>query len=102
MSDFTELNWKNALTDLYQKSIEDADFRDLCLSDPRAAIAEVSDIEVPPELKLQFVDDRAEFVYFFLLPPVPAASAPSEQKVRDMIRWATICTDPTTTFTGPI
>ena len=102
MSDFTELNWKNALTALYQKSVEDAAFRNLCLTDPFAAIKEVSDIEIPDGLKIQFIENRNEYVYPFLLPPVPREGAEGSEQVQEMIRWATLCTDITTTFTGPM
>ena len=102
MSEFNEYNWKAALISVFEKSIQDADYRNLCLADPVAAIAQVSDIELPPEAKtnLRFFGSRADFIYAFLLPPVPDPQAQSGEQVREMIQWSTICTDFTTTLTG--
>lgn len=99
MSEFNEYNWKIALTKVYYRSITDPAFRNLCLSDPRAAIAQVSDIELP-EANLQFFDKRSDFTYAFLLPPVPTGQT-GEDSVQDIIDWSTLCTDYTTTVTHP-
>ena len=99
MSD--EYKWKMALISLYQKSVQDPTFRSLCLSDPVAAIAQVSDIEVPASIKLQFFDKREDYVHTFLLPPVSDARSESADPTQAMIQWATLCTDVTTTFTEP-
>lgn len=100
MSEFNEYNWKIALTDLYQKSVQDPAFRALCLTDPLAAIKQVSDIEVPAGIKVQFFDNRADYIYTFLLPPVADPQNPGGASAQEMIRWATLCTDITTTLTG--
>ena len=101
MADVSEYKWKMALTSLFQKSVQDPAFRSLCLSDPVAAIAQVSDIEVPPTIKLQFFDKREDYVHAFLLPPVSGSQTQSADPMQDMIQWATLCTDITTTFTEP-
>ncbi len=96
-----ELAWKNALITVYERSIQNPDFRNLCLSDPVAAIKEATGLDVPAGLNLQFVEKREDLVYSFLLPPVPTTGAASGDQVQQMIRWATLCTDLTTTFTHP-
>ncbi len=100
MSEFNEYNWKMALTKVYSRSIIDSEYRALCLSDPRAAVAQVSNIELPADAKLKFFDKRSDFVYAFLLPPVPAGQAEAEPMQR-LIEWSTLCTDYTTTITNP-
>ena len=100
MSEFNEYNWKIALTKVYLRSIQDPEYRNLCLSDPYAAVAQVSDIELPPGQNLQFFGSRSDYVYAFLLPPVPGGQQGLEQ-MQNLIDWSTLCTDFTTTVTHP-
>ena len=95
MSDFTPRNWNEALASVHERALTDEDFRRLCLSDPVAAVREVSDIELPPTLKFRFVDSRADFAYSYILPPRQAAGSTREANIRDLIRWSTVCTEPT-------
>lgn len=100
MSEFTEYNWKIALGKVYRRSIIDPEYRSLCQSDPYAAVAQVSDIELPPGVNLRFFDKRSEFVYAFLLPPTKSG-ADSETTIDELIDWNTLCTDFTVTVTHP-
>ena len=56
MSEWNERNWLNTLVSLYDKAVNDPDYRQLCLSNPRKAIAEVSDIEVPADANIFFFE----------------------------------------------
>ena len=100
MSEFNEYNWKIALTKVYLRSVQDPEYRNLCLSDPYAAIAQVSDIELPPDANLQFFGKRSDYVYAYLLPPVPVGRE-EVNMMQEMIDWSTLCTDFTTTMTHP-
>ena len=95
MSEFNELNWKEALVSVYERAATDPVFRALCLSNAIAAIQEVSEIELPATLKVQFFDTRQDYVYSFLLPPVRSTDATTN--ANQLITWATLCTDPTVT-----
>ena len=96
MSEFNEKNWAEAQSKLYERAIVDPAFRSLCLTDPVAAVREVSDIELPTELNLQFFDNRKDFIYAFLLPPAAGADVSVEDSRDQLIRWATFCTEYTT------
>lgn len=100
MSEFNEATWKAALIKVYERSLQDLDYRALCVSDPMAALAEVSDIELPPNTKIQFFAERADYIYTFLLPPLPDKQGDATTQAQ-LIQWATICTDMTTTATWP-
>lgn len=95
MSEFNERNWLDALSRLYERATTNSEFRSLCLADPVAAVAQVSDIELPPSLKLRFFDNRQDFLYAFLLPPATTNLSAEDQKDQ-LIRWATFCTEYTT------
>ena len=99
MSEFNELNWREALASVYSRAITDTDFRSLCLSNPIAAIQEVSEIELPSFLKVQFFENRQDFVYSFLLPPAQAPGTAVD--FNQLVRWAALCTDPTTSEAPP-
>lgn len=96
MSEFTQENWLNALIALYEKATTDDPYRQLCLTDPVAAIEQVSDIELPDDFKprFHFVEEKTELQYFYALPPKLGAVPPSDVS-KELIRWSTYCTDPT-------
>ena len=100
MSAFTEYNWKIALNKVFRRSMSDPEYRSLCLADPYAAVAQVSDIELPPSANLRFYDKRAEYVYAFLLPPTKSGDD-SETTADELVEWNTLCTDFTVTVTHP-
>ena len=58
---FAELRAK-----LFSRAATDADFRQLCLTDPRAAVREISGMEPPANLPLRFKESEP---YTFSLPP---------------------------------
>jgi hypothetical protein len=96
MSEFTEYNFREALSLVYARSVRDPEYRNLCLSDPVAAIRAVSEIDLPDTLKLRFFENRVDIVYSFLLPPLPDARASSEEQRNQAYQWAALCTWPTT------
>ena len=96
MSEFNERNWKDALFSLYVRSMQDPEYRSLCLRDPITAIKEVSDIDIPPGLKLQFFGTPEEYLYTLLLPPAADAGTSSEDITKQLLQWSTYCTDVTT------
>ena len=89
----TEREWKEALVKLFIRSLRDPIFRALCLTDPLAAVKEVSGIDLPAGTKLAFVDNIADFAYCYALPPVPATNAESTDEEDALVQWATLCTD---------
>ncbi len=99
MSAFNTANWKNALASVYERAMRDPEYRTRCLSDARAAMQEVSDIELPADLKFQFLNSRSDITYWYLLPPSQSAAAGAAQSqeaggTNDLMRWS-LCTDPT-------
>lgn len=93
MSDFTLENWQSALSKVYTRSATDDAYRQLCLIDPRGAVAQVSDIELPADFQFAFFDARESYVYSFLLPPAPSSTRSMEEQTRQIIEWKTFCTD---------
>lgn len=57
-SDWTDETAKRVLEEVTQKSKTDAEFRKLCLSNPREAIAQVSKTPLPPNFKIRFVENE--------------------------------------------
>lgn len=96
MSEFNLANWRDAISKVYTRSVSDDGFRQLCFSDPRAAVAAVSDIDLPADLVFNFVATHQEITYSFLLPPALGAAAPPANQVKQIIDWTVYCTDPTT------
>ena len=94
MSELNEHNWKEALISLNERSLIDPDYRNLCLTDPIAAIKEVSDIELPPNANIQFFDSAEKYLYTYLLPPV----VPGDGQTDAVMRWALLCTNVPTTY----
>ena len=92
MSEWNERNWLNTLVNVFDKAEHDPDYRRLCLTDPRAAIAEVSDIEVPPDANISFVENKQDLIYTYLLPPAVQPAETREDSTRKLIQWATTCT----------
>ncbi len=66
MREWTKETSERVLQDVANKSAVDPEFRKLCLSDPKAAIAEVSDIQLPPNFKVRFVEPEGANVTMVL------------------------------------
>lgn len=96
MSEFTPSNWQDALSNLYTRASEDSVFRALCLTDPKAAVAQVSDIELPDWFKFDFAEKHHDLTYSYFLPPALGAASPSADTVKKLIDWNVYCTDPWT------
>ena len=97
MSEFNSYNWQEALISVFERAVRDPDYRSLCVSDPVAAVKEVSDIELPPDFKVTFVDTREEYVYSYLLPPPGPTNITRDDETNQLLRWSVLCTvDPTT------
>ena len=87
-----ERAWKEALVNLYIRSLRDPVFRALCLTDPLAAIKEIIGTDLPAGTNVTFVDDPAKFAYCYVLPPLPDADRTTSEDDA-LVRWATLCTD---------
>jgi hypothetical protein len=56
---------------LVERSLQDEDFRQRLLSDPKGAIEEELETRLPPEVRVQAVEESAETIYL-VLPPAPS------------------------------
>jgi hypothetical protein len=56
---------------LVERSLADAAFRQRLLEDPKAAIEEALETRLPPEVRVQAVEETAETIYL-VLPPAPS------------------------------
>ncbi len=98
MNEFTIPNFQQVLADVYARACVDEAYRLLCLTDPRAAVAAVSDIILPPDFQFDFVEDKREMFYSFPLPPLlppPLRGAREEKAIKDIIEWFCHCTQAT-------
>jgi hypothetical protein len=70
---FTEVSAK-----LFQRAATDAAFRQLCLKDARAAVKEISGMDLPPNNPLRFAEPQPGVL---ILPPFQKARELSEQEM---------------------
>jgi flagellar basal body rod protein FlgC len=56
---------------LVERSLQDEDFRQRLLSDPKGAIEEELETRLPQEVQVQAVEESAETIYL-VLPPAPS------------------------------
>jgi hypothetical protein len=56
---------------LGERSLQDDAFRQRLLSDPKGAIEEELETRLPPEVRVQAVEESAETIYL-VLPPAPS------------------------------
>ena len=100
MSEWNEQNWKEALISVFERSTRDPDFRLLCTTDPIAAIKEVSDIEVPDNVKgkIHFFGEVKDYDSTYLLPPVGTPSPERDEQTYRIMRWEVLCTQVPTTL----
>ena len=97
MSEFNSYNWLEALISVFERATRDPDYRSLCVSDPAAAVKEVSDIELPPDFRVAFIDSREQYFYSYLLPPPGLTGTTRDDEIKQLLRWSVLCTvDPTT------
>lgn len=73
------------LKELIQRADSDPAFRQLLLSDPRAAIEEAFGIRVPDQVTVQVLEESAERVYIVL--PAQGEAAPDEDVHRLRLTW---------------
>ena len=59
---WTREQWEQTLRALYQRAATDAEFRQLCLADASAAIAQISGVALPAESRVRFVERLEEQV----------------------------------------
>lgn len=59
---------------IVQRSLEDDAFRRLLLADPRAAVERELGARLPPEVRVQVVEETADTVYL-VVPPASQAGA---------------------------
>jgi hypothetical protein len=67
--------------EIKKRAVVDPEFRALALSNPAAAIAQVSDIPLPAGFKIQFVDNAGYNLTVVLPDPVPSVEELSEEEL---------------------
>ena len=83
--------------ELTQRAASDPAFRQLLLSDPRAAISEAFGIQVPDQVTLQVLEESADRVYIVL--PAQGEAAPGEDfygKSPAKVTFLKMCKGPVT------
>lgn len=90
MTEVSKSDWQAAMTHAATKASQDAAFRDLCLTSPRAALQAVATFPIPENLSIRFVDSRGANMTI-LLPP--AVAAPGELAEHDLeaVSGGTVC-----------
>jgi len=68
MGDWTEQDMVDALSALNKKSVVDSEFRQLALSDPKAAVKQVCDKDVPGNINIRIVENEPGVDRTFVLP----------------------------------
>jgi hypothetical protein len=67
--------------DLMRKAATDEDFRQLALSDPKAAIKQVSGIDLPSNLRIRFMEPQEGESVFMLPPRMSAGREMSDEEL---------------------
>ena len=98
---FTRRNWQDALARVLARAAVDPAYRETCLHDPRAAVSEVSKIDLPADFQFEFVASREKITYCYALPPLekgisPDAARDVECVLADITAFLLRCTEPTT------
>lgn len=96
MSEFNETNWRDAISRVFARAVTDDQYRQLCLSDAKAAVAQVSDIDLPTGFKVEFVARHEDLSYSLVLPPALGGAAPTPAQIKQLIDWNVFCSSPTT------
>ena len=98
MTTFTLLHWQDALSKVFARAVIDPEYRQTCLHHPRTAVAEVSDIDLPPYFKFEFVEVKEEITYSYTLPPLQPElhDASVKRVIESIIEFFLHCTEPTT------
>ena len=101
MREFNLRNWQETLARVFAKAVVDPVYRELCLSHPRQAVAEVSEIDLPVDFKFEFVDRKEDLFYSYALPPFQAEVTPDQARdinhvLNNIIGFLLHCTQPTT------
>ena len=101
MREFTLRNWQDTLARVFAKAAVEPRYRETCLLYPRAAVAEVSEIELPEYFKFGFVDEKAEISYSYALPPMQlglreGTAGEVERVLSEVTGFLLRCTQPTT------
>ena len=73
--------------ELYERSTNDADFRQLCLNDPNTAVKEVSGMDIPEGLQVKFHSNEPS-VRHFVLPEFAPVSQELSEKELDAVSGA--------------
>lgn len=82
-SDWTPEATQDALRQILSRAGADVGFRALCLKDPRAAVREAVDRELPDGFELRFIDNaRADLT--LVLPDLVASAELSDRDLEDV------------------
>src|SRR3954471_14619511 len=68
---------------IVERSLQDEDFRQRLLSDPKGAIEEELETRLPPEVQVQAVEETAESIYLVLPPATSRANEQGEVELSD-------------------
>jgi hypothetical protein len=85
MSSISEQQMTSGINAVCKKAATDPTFRELCVSDAKAAIKKATGMDVPPGVKVKFVDAEGANYTFILPEPL---SASGELKDEDLERVA--------------
>jgi hypothetical protein len=83
MSDWSDAQIQDAVREITRRAATDADFRAKAMSDPAAAVAEVTGKNLPEGFKLRFID-RAGADMIVPLPPVVADDELSDEELEEV------------------
>lgn len=67
--------------EVIKRAVTDPEFRALAISNPTAAISQVTDLSLPPGFKVQFVDNAGSNRTVVLPDPIPAVEELSEAEL---------------------
>ncbi|MFY9279539.1 MAG: NHLP leader peptide family RiPP precursor [Caldicoprobacterales bacterium] len=59
LGEWNQVEIKSVLTNVIERSTFDADFRKLCLENPKEAIRQYSDKEIPDDFEIKMVENEA-------------------------------------------
>jgi hypothetical protein len=89
---------EQALLDIRKRAATDADFHALALSDPRAAVAQVSTKPIPENFKIRFVDNARANLTVVLPDPAAKDGSLNEAELELVSGGGGICKTLTPTF----
>jgi bacteriocin-like protein len=84
MSDWSEDDEAQIISEVCRRSTVDPDFRTLALTDPASAIAKVTTKIPPPSVKYQFADNTGPVKTIALPDPIPETEELSDKELEQI------------------